>query len=1639
VLKAGRYDLAVGIKGQEAPGASIEISDGDSQHTIAALWREILELEELGPHDDFFELGGDSLAAVRMLAAIEDRLLTQVDFVEFLDAPTVDALAAAVQRAYGAPRQATPETRPTRSGDAPASYSQERLWFLEQLEGTSSAYNMPIGVRLHGELDAEALGRALVEVVRRHDALRTSLHSREGRLVQVVAADCTPALPVLDVSERPDPETEAQRLADRLATTPLALDTAPLMRAALIRLSQREHVLQLVFHHIVCDGASQVILMRELGLLYGAYRNGEDPALPRPRTQFPDHAAAERELLSGELLECAVAPWVERLSGAPGTLTLPTDGPRPQIPGYHGATHRVRLTPEQAAGVRSFARSSKTTPFATLLAAYCLLLGRYSGQDEVVVGATTSGRDRSELEDGVGLFASTVALRCEIAADRSFRDLVQRTRETVMWAVAHERAPFDQVVARLGVQRDLGRHPVFQAFVAHVPEVLFPLADSEPYDARPATSRFDLTLFIEEERGHQLELAWEYSTDLFDHTTIEQMSTLFLASLDAAIADPDVPVGALSISGIDERPSEAAPSYPVACMHSLFERCAASAPDAVAVIFEGASLTYAELSARANRLAHHLRELGARPEMLVALFLEPSLELVVAILGVLKSGAAYVPLDPAYPAERIGFVLKDTGAPLLVTREELLGRIPEHEAQTVCLDRDRARIDSRSGENPDSGATPDSLAYVIYTSGSTGTPKGVMIEHRNVARLFSATEPWYGFGPQDVWVLLHSYAFDFSVWELWGALAHGGRLVVSPLWTTRSPPALAELLSDTAVTVLNATPSMFVVLQEELLRAADRIALRFVVFGGEALSPATLAPWFAHFGDHGPELVNMYGITETTVHVTYRPLRAADCERDSSPIGIPIPDLSLHVLDPRGSPVPQGVPGELYVGGAGVARGYLNRPELTEERFVTASGGSGRLYRTGDLARRLADGELEFRGRIDDQVKVRGFRIELGEVQAAIREVTGVSDCAVIAAEASPGDTRLAAYVVSADGTDIRGTVSEHLRAKLPEYMIPAAIAMLDALPLTRNGKTDRRALPAPVWEEHAPQAATAPLSPTEELIAEIWRSVLGVEDVRAGDNFFNLGGHSLLAARVATEVRERFSIDLPVRALFEHPTLSALAAQVGASAPSGADDRAELHEAVPGGEDAAPLSFQQEQLLFFDALEPGNVAYNAALAMRVTGDLDIDALRLALSSLLERHETLRTVLVWDEHSGRQLICDSAPAEMELVDLTPIGEPEAELERLLVQHGRRPFDLAKAPMLRTTVFRVRTDEHVLMFQTHHVAFDAWAVEVFYRDLSECYRAALERRPPAMPMLSSQYRDFAVRQRERLRGERLDAELDFWRRQLAGAPTVLKLPTDRRRPSALTFDGDTHRAVLDEELAVALRDACRAFEVTPYMVLLTAFATLLYRLSGQDDILLGGPMANREQPDLDHLVGFFANTVVIRVRLGGNPAFSELLERVRESVLASYEHQEIPLQMVVDAVRPERHAGVNPLVQVNFRVRVGEPPVPELHGTSSEPVSVDLGLARFQLALELHVGERIDAEFNWSTALFERETVLGLAEDFERILRQVLEDPAKRLLSIGLSAQPGGRRRGDAPRALSSARREARVDGNDRAGHSRGGA
>jgi amino acid adenylation domain-containing protein len=1596
------------------------------ESAIANIWQDIIGIERVGVEDDFFELGGESLAAVHMLAAIEDVLLAQVSFADFLDAPTVAGLAAAVTLTREQHAQAGPVLEPgPLSGSAPCTFAQERLWFVDQLAGGTGAYNEPLGVRLRGALDDAAIEQSITELARRHAAFRTSFEVRDGAPVQVVAAEADLELTRIDLSGHADPEAELRSLTEQLASQPFDLERPPLVRAYLLTVAPEDHVVQFVFHHSITDGWSHIVVLRELGQLYRAHSSGEDGTLPALALQYADFARWQRSRLEGPALERALAPWRERLADIPAALDLPLDRPRPPVQSHAGATRRGHLDAATTQAIHSFSRAEGVTAFATLLAVFDVVLHRYSGQDTIMIGSATAGRDRRELEDVVGLFANTIVLRNDLSGDPTFRELLARVRHVVLDAVAHQDAPFEHLVAELQREPDLSRHPIFQVFLSVRPHASLDLPGAEPFYAGLRTARADLTLWVEE-APDGFELVWEYSTDLFEAATIERLERHFVHALAAALAEPESRVSRIPLLDAAERQevleagAAASVDYPVACMHELFEQQAAAQPDAPAVTFEGESLSYGELNERANRLAHRLRELGIGRESLVALFLERSFEMVVAVLAVLKAGGAYVPLDPEYPAARLAFVLSDTSAPVVLTQERLLERLPPHEATVVCLDREDAQLADLSPANLEPLATPESLIYVIYTSGSTGQPKGVQVEHRQVARLFTATERWYGFGPGDTWVLAHSYAFDVSVWELWGALAHGGRIVVSPFWVTRSPEAFAALVTEQGVTVLCATPSLFNSVQEELLRRGDELKVRFVVFAGEALHPASLRPWFDRYGDGGATLVNMYGITETTVHSTYRAMRAADCDVDISPIGVPIPDLSIHLLDSAGEPVPSGVAGELYVGGAGVTRGYLNRPELTAERFLESPFAPERLYRSGDVARRMPGGELEFRGRMDDQVKIRGFRIELGEIQAVLQEHEAVADCAVLPVKAAADDVRLAAYVAAEEELAaqagqaeqrLRDALRTHLEERLPGYMVPASIMFIDELPLTTNGKLDRRALPAPEWERQRELAFVAPRTAAELLIAEIWQDILGVERVGADDNFFHLGGHSLLAARAVARARESANVELSVISLFEYPTLAAFAGRVeAAEASANASAPAEAEPAsAPSRAAEYPLSFQQQQLLFFDQLSPDSATYNSALAVRVDGEVDVELLRAALAAVYARHETLRTVLVWDDSSARQVVREDWAPELPLEDLSgaPAATNEAALQRLLCEHARRPFDLARESPLRTTIFRLAPAEHVILFQPHHVAFDARAVEVLYGEFGEIYGALRAQRSPVLPELPLQYGDFALWQRERLQGELLASKLDFWRAQLAGAPTVLQLPTDHRRPDFQTFEGASQMIVLGQELADAVRDAGRTMGVTPYMVLLAAFATLLYRRSGQDDILVGGPMANRDRAEFEDVIGFIANTIVVRVRLGGNPTFAALLERVRESVLQSYEHQEVPLDLVVDALRPPRDPGMNPLFQVNFRVRVGAPATLELEGTQTSSLAVDLGLARFDLALELHVlDDRILGELNYNTALFEADSIARLAADFEALLRQAVNSPQARLLSFELTDDQG---------------------------------
>ncbi|MFL5385853.1 MAG: amino acid adenylation domain-containing protein [Longimicrobiaceae bacterium] len=1593
---------------EEEEGPAPEAPRTPVEELVAGVWAEVLGVDQVGLDDDFFELGGHSLRATRVLARIRAAFGIDLPVRVLFDAPTVARLAARIEAARGVGKTAAaPLARVPRDRALPLTFMQQRLWFLERMQPGAATYNVPMGIRLRGELDVEALRLSLQEVVRRHESLRTTFGEAGGEPVQLISPPAEVALP-FDVV--PDDAKLRARLSDE-ARKPFDLEQGPLFRPHLFRVDAREHVLLLSMHHIVSDGWSHWVILRELAALYPGFAKGERPELPEAPVQYADFAAWQREHLQGEVLGEQLAWWTGHLRGAPGLLELPTDRPRPAVQRYLGAYERVELSPALTHALRALSRHEGATLYMTLLAAWEVLLGRYAGQDDLVVGTSIAGRTQPEVEGLVGFFANTLALRADLGGDPAFGALLARVREAMLGAYAHQELPFEKLVDELQPERSLSHNPLFQAFFAldnaGAPSIEVDGLSLSREDVLKGTAKFDLSLLLRERDGG-LEGWVEYATDLFEQATVRRLVGHLGVLLEEIARDPSRRLSALPLMAPAERKQVVEEWAPVthapveAPLHVLFERRAAAAPEHVAVTFEGERLTYGELNARANRLARYLRGRGVGAESRVGLCLERGTEMIVAILGVLKAGGGYVPLDPDYPEERLAYMVEDSGISILLTQRSLLDRLPVA-GDPVCLDTGWEEIAEESGDDLDISVDPRGLAYVIYTSGSTGRPKGAMLTHANVVRLFTATEARFGFGPDDVWTMFHSYAFDFSVWEIWGALLHGGRLVVVPFLTSRSPEQFRRLLREEGVTSLSQTPSAFQQLVEADAREAEPLErLRFVVFGGEALQVEALRPWLDRYGPAQPRLINMYGITETCVHVTFHAIGGKDLRSAGvgSPIGAAIPDLRLYVLDPAMQPVPAGVPGELYVAGAGLARGYLGRPGLTAERFVPDPFGAApgaRLYRSGDRVRWKADGTLEYLGRIDQQVKLRGFRIELGEIEAALLDSPLVRE-AVVMVRGEGDERHLVGWVVpeagAAPGTrELREAVSR----RLPEYMVPAAFVVLEKLPLTNNGKVDRRALPEPdaAFDDFAGEQV-APRTPVEEVLAGIWAEVLKVERVGVHDDFFALGGHSLRATQVVSRAQEALGVEVPLRTLFEESTVAGLAAAVERTLQAGKGSAA--GPIVPvGREGPLPVSFSQQRVWFLEKMDPGSATYNLPAALRLTGALDADALGRALNELVRRHEALRSTFGEAEDEPVQRV--SAPCDVAL-PIEPVT-PDT-LAARLSEEARKPFDLEEGPFFRAHLFRLGEEEHALLLCTHHLASDGWSQGVLLSELSTLYGAYAAGQEPALPEPPVQFADFAAWQREHVSGDRLARQLAWWREHLAGAPAVLEFPTDRPRPAVQSFRGAAEPVHFPAELTEQLRALSRREGATLFMTLLAGWQLLLSRYSGQADVVVGAPIAGRTRPEVEGVVGFFANTLALRGDLSGDPSFRGLLARVRESMLGAYAHQELPFDHLVEALAPGRSLSHAPVFQVVLGLESSPARVGALGAVRAEPIEVPLGTSKFDLSLLLQDGEGgIEGTLGYSTDLFDAATVRRLLGHLTAVLEEAAAAPERRVSRFAL--------------------------------------
>ncbi|MGK4578986.1 non-ribosomal peptide synthase/polyketide synthase [Kitasatospora sp. HPMI-4] len=1597
------------------------------EHLLAELFAEVLGVPEVGLDADFFELGGHSLLGTRLISRVRATFGVELGLRGLFEAPTVAELAARL----GDAGRARPALRAgQRPQVVPLSFAQRRLWFLQQMETTGAMYNIPMALRLSGGLDRSALQAALADVVARHEALRTVFPAVDGVPRQRVL-DPEAARLGLRVTRVLEPDLPA-RLAEAAAHR-FDLAAQPPVRAELFTVGPQEHVLLLVVHHIAGDGWSTGPLSRDLATAYTARCQGREPGWAPLPVQYADYTLWQHRLLgdrdqTDSLFAEQLAHWTSALTGLPEQLELPFDRPRPLVASNRGGRVSVRLDPRLHLGLRELARAGGASLFMVLQAGLAALLSRLGAGSDIPLGTPVAGRTDEAMDELVGFFVNTLVLRTDTSGDPTFSELLGRVREGALTAYAHQDVPFEHLVEVVNPARSLSHHPLFQTMLAlqNAPTGAFELPglSVSPVPVSTGSAKFDLFFALTEHRDANggpggLTGTVDFAVDLFDPATVEALVARWLRLLEAVAADPGQRIGRIDVLSKEERRQllaghrDTVAEAPASGIPELFEAQAEAHPDAVAVVSEDTALTYRELNARANRLAHALLRRGAGPERLVALALPRSAELVVAVLAVLKTGAAYLPVDPDYPAARIEFMLGDARPTLLVTDSRtakgLCGGLDGTDRLLLDDPAHAALVAACPATDPGIAVDPRHTAYVIYTSGSTGRPKGVLIPHGNVVRLFESTRELFGFGSEDVWTLFHSYAFDFSVWEIWGALLHGGRLVVVSHETSRSPRRFHELLARERVTVLNQTPSAFYQLMQadkESPEAARPSALRTVVFGGEALEPARLADWYRRHPDDAPLLVNMYGITETTVHVTHVELnRRSTTGTTASVIGLPIADLCAYVLDAALRPVPPGVAGELHVAGAGLARGYLNRPGLTAGRFVADPYGAAgtRMYRTGDVVRRRADGELEFVGRADEQVKVRGFRIELGEIEAVLATHPDVAQVAVVARRVRADDTRLIGYVVAASGrTPQPEELRRHLRERLPEYLVPSGFVMLDSLPLTANGKLDRRALPAP--EPGTADAGRAPRTPQEQLLVQLFGEVLGVSGIGVDDSFFDLGGHSLLATRLIARVRSVLGVETELRALFEAPTPAGLAARLGTAGRARPALRARPRPQT------VPLSFAQRRLWFLDRLEGAGATYTIPLALRLSGGLDRSALEAALADVVERHESLRTVFPEVDGVPCQRVLDAGEAWPRL-EATAVEE--SRLTEELVAAARLPFDLAAQPPLRARLFEVGAEEHVLLLTVHHIAGDGWSMGPLASDLAAAYAARCGGREPGWAPLPAQYADYTLWQRELL-GEEADPDSlfsqqsSYWTGALAGIPEQLELPFDRPRPAvasgtggqvALRLDRDTHRALSD----LALGSGSSLF-----MVVQAALAALLTRLGAGSDIPVGSPIAGRTDRALDDLVGFFVNTLVLRTDTSGDPSFTELLDRVRETALAAYAHQDVPFEHLVELLNPARSLSRHPLFQTMLVLQNAPAAEFDLLGLRVSDVRVPIGTAKCDLAFSLSERRAADGSpdglegiVEYSADLFDPATVEALAARWVRLLEAVAADPGRRIGRIDL--------------------------------------
>uniref|UniRef100_UPI00399A4EFC amino acid adenylation domain-containing protein n=1 Tax=Pseudomonas sp. YeP6b TaxID=2861775 RepID=UPI00399A4EFC len=1574
------------------------------EQQVAAVWAQILGAERVGLTDHFFEMGGHSLLAMQVVSRLRHALGREVPLKLVFEQPRLEGFAAALHASEAVVGEQAPALVAVgRDQPFPLSYAQERQWFLWQLDPGSAAYHIPSTLRLKGQLDTSALQRSFDVLVARHESLRTYIEPQPDAARQVIRAQMALPIPCVDVQE---PDVQAHVEAE--IARPFDLQAGPLLRVTLLRVAADEHVLVLVQHHIVCDGWSMQVMIDELVQLYQAFSQGQLLQLPVMPIQYADFAVWQRTWMEAGEKARQLAYWRELLGGEQPVLELPFDHQRPAQQSHRGARLDVPLPVSLAQSLKALAQAQGVTMFMLLLASFQTLLHRYSGQQDIRVGVPIANRNRVETERLIGFFVNTQVLKADLDGHLTVAELLAQVKQRALDAQAHQDLPFEQLVEALQPERSLSLNPLFQVMFNYqsegrlgAPSQTLSNLHIEGLEWERRTAHFDLDLDVHES-AEGLWASLGYATDLFEPATIERMARHWQNLLQAMVADQQQTVAQLKLLDYDEQQhilqlwNRTDSGFSAQrLVHELVADRARENPDAVAVKFDAQTLTYGELDRQANRLAHALITRGVGPEVRVAIAMPRSAEIMVAFLAVLKAGGVYVPLDIEYPRDRLLYMMQDSRAKLLLTHTSALQQLPVADGlATLAIDRTE-EWSGYSDTAPQVDLDGDNLAYVIYTSGSTGMPKGVAVSHGPLVAHIIATGERYETSPADCELHFMSFAFDGSHEGWMHPLINGASVLIrdDSLWL---PEYTYAQMHRHNVTMAVFPPVYLQQLAEHAERDGNPPAVRVYCFGGDAVAQASYdLAWRALKPTY---LFNGYGPTETVVTpLLWKARRGDPCGAVYAPIGTLLGNRSGYVLDAQLNLQPIGVAGELYLGGEGVARGYLERPALTAERFVPDPFGKpgSRVYRSGDLTRGRADGVVDYLGRVDHQVKIRGFRIELGEIEARLREQDSVGETVVVAQE-SPSGKQLVAYVVAATAhvneTEFREALRRALKTCLPDYMVPAHFMFLAQMPLTPNGKLDRKGLPPPdtaqsqgVWVE--------PVTPLQQQVAAIWAQVLGAERIGLTDHFFELGGHSLLAMQVISRVRQLLEREVSLRTLFEQPQLQGFVLALQAA------DRDLAPTMVAVGRDQPlVLSFAQERQWFLWQLDPHSAAYHIPSILRLSGQLDQQALQSSFDALVARHESLRTCINQQDERVVQVIRPAEPVLIARVDAL-----EATLQQQVEAEIARPFDLQQGPLLRVTLMRLAQDLHVLVLVQHHIVSDGWSMQVVVDELVQVYGAYRQGEVAQLPALALQYADYAHWQRQWMAAGERERQLTYWRALLGGEQPVLELPTARARPAVQSYRGASLDVELPAQLAAGLNALAQREGVTVFMLLLASFQGLLYRYSGQRDIRVGVPIANRNRVEVERLVGFFVNTQVLKAEFDEQLTVRQLLQQVKRRSLDAQSHQDLPFEQLVEALQPERSLSHNPLFQVLFNHQNDAGLATQgRHLPDLRVEGLDWGsqTAQFDLSLDTQASaDGIWATLTYATDLFEPAMLQRMLGHWQNILQGMLDDPQQRVSQL----------------------------------------